>query len=461
MRIIPVVLVVIWSMDERNTLIRVVMAVILAASLQASPVRINATEDRWSIQGVHTLCPIGAGMMSLFVGFDARAIFTDNDTPSVDVNPRLAISGEHGNVSFTYGDITLDARYAVFSAMGFDLAPLGKNPVGPIGISKMALLEPHTKSWDVSLSPSDGFNCHVFSVMPSRSGVGFGIGSMVEWNRPTTLMRFALMHVDDRTEGNEDWMVRGATQPISRGFTGYGSWNKETSLIGNLIDIELDMIARFSWDVLIGDAFTSAYQIDSTIGPLSISYGLKSVPLWTGTFGGSGLTTRDTPLRRESVSVVFRRGLWSVTTSYLDSWWRRTAFAGDSQRRILTGKVEVVRRSDAGEFGLKGRIHHRFNRSGAESTSVSIDLPLAVDMFGCEASISPSVHWKDHLTFGLELDLVYQIEGIGEVDVMVRLLREEVKMRIGFTKKYSQGRLAYSLDSSGGYAVNCSIDPEA
>lgn len=461
MRIIPAILVVNWSMDERNTLIRVVMAVLLMASLQASPVQVGVSEDRWAIKGVQTSYPIGAGMMNFIVGFESRAFFKDNDTPRVEVSPRFAICERHGYVAFSYGDITSDPRYAVFSDMGFDLTPPGKRYVGSVENSQMVLLGPHTESWEVCLSPSDDLNFHLFGVMPSRPEVGFALGSMLEYSRPTGLMRLALMQVDDRIEDGGAWMVGHYTQPIGRGFTGYGSWNGETSMIGNLIDIDVDMIARYSWDVLIGDAFTSAYLIDFSAGPFVISYGLKSVPLWMGSFGRRGHTTRDTPLRRESVSVVFRRGFWSVSASYLDSWWRRSAFAGESQRRILTGRVEILRDSDGDAFGLKGRFQHRYNRSGTESTSLSIDLPLAAHMFGCDVSVSPSVQWNGRFSFALDVDLVYQVEAIGAVDVMMRISRKEVMMRIGFSKKFDQGRLTYSLDNDGDYMVNGSIDPGA
>ena len=433
---------------------------LLASS--AGSVVSTSTEEFWEVKLIGST-PFGSAVRAdLDWDFGFKTLFEDIPRATTQVEGQLAISLVASPLCIQFGHLEGDSRFSTLTSSGLDLSCVSGNralALGPPRVTKSHLSPDRTTYWTLSI-PANNLYVHLFAAGLPHLLVGNSIGILTESALAAGILRIGALSVQRAPPALLGPVYPYGALSIQSGMVVAGSYSARAVEVVPTLPVRLQFIYRFAYDEFMGTGVTLLSRIEIGWRELSLQYDRILIPSWCGAVGALAFTTVDAPLKRDELSVSWDGKSFSCELTCTDSWWRPTAFAGDSQRRVLRFRgMCSYRPSRELSFGVRASWEMRWNRSGSEGQTFTATFPVACSFRQIDLSVRPQVRWTVDPIWSVQIRLSIPslgADGNSEMDVVMSVKRTSCSVSLRWSVLFEKGRVMCELTTDGSVRVTYS-----
>jgi len=429
-----------------------------------------ATEDAWDLSMYGSTYFDFPCSSRLDWRVDSSISYEDFMLAQVIMEPYIAVETCIDPVYIRLGNMLNDHRFSMLSASALQLSLPSKTnrlPTGPPKVKSVHLAPREPASLGLSLpivvaEDAEEIWVHIYGIHSQRSSYGHGVGLWTEVPTLSGVLRLGGLAIRGGRRSYLKSIHPYGARAIQRGVVSAISWSGKAIELVSSLYMSTQFLLRHAYDAALGTGLSVLAEIELIWNDLLLHYSRSLLPIWSGGVGTSAFSTRDAPLKREYLLASWRKADHLAEISCTDTWWRPTAFAGESQRRILRfrGRFEFEF-SEVIAIGLRATLERRWNRTGSQGETVTAAIPVSLSVQSVDLSVRPEVRWTNDPIWSVHLQMHLPETHGGsrsEVAVSLGIGDRSLSVSLKFTVPVDTGNLVCELTPEGEVRVTYSID---
>ncbi len=426
----------------------------------------TATEEFWEVKLLGSTHLGSTVQTDLDWSFGTKTTFEDIPRATTLAEGQLAIHLTASPLDLHFGSLQGDSRFSTLIGSGLALSFISGNQalsLGPPRVTKASLSPSEFNFWTLSIPASvrtSDLYVHLFTAGLPQYSIGSIAGILTESSLATGMVRIGTISVQSTSQSFDGPVHPYAALPIQRGLVATGSFSGRVVEVLPTLHFRFQFIFRYAYDEFMGSGVSMLSRLEVSWRELSLQYSRIMIPLWCGAVGERAFTTVDAPLKREQFSLSWNGGSLFYEMACTDTWWRTTAFAGDSQRRTLRFRGFCsYRPSRDFSVGVRASLERRWNRTGSEGQTLTAALPVEFSFHHIDLSVRPEVRWTADPIWSIQISIfIPTIRAFADIEtaVEVRVKRSSSSVSLRFTIPLEQGRVMCELTPEGSVRIRYS-----